>query len=118
FPYPWGREPRPGWANLAKGSQQCDRWWELLRPVRSLEQALSPYGLYHTLGNAEEWTETIAVVKLTDREVPLTSHRITAGGSLAYDAESTLDRYAFNITWDSVEPLIWTGIRCAKSARP
>jgi formylglycine-generating enzyme required for sulfatase activity/tRNA A-37 threonylcarbamoyl transferase component Bud32 len=116
--YPWGRERRPGWANIAKGQPLHECWWRLLEPVRSMEEGLSPYGLYHTLGNAEEWTETIAVVTLTDREVPLTSQRFALGGSFAYDAEDTLDRYAFKITWDSVESLIWTGIRCAKSAKP
>ncbi len=54
--YPWGNEWDPSRCNWgpAPGQQRT------LVPVDSMPEGQSPYGCYHMLGNAAEWTSSVA----------------------------------------------------------
>ncbi|MFO1051745.1 MAG: SUMF1/EgtB/PvdO family nonheme iron enzyme [Planctomycetota bacterium] len=51
---PWGDAPRSTWAN----SEELGLW--RLAPVGAFESGRAPDGLYDLVGNAAEWTESVA----------------------------------------------------------
>ena len=54
--YPWGNEWDPSRCNWGPGPGLP----RTLVPVDSMPEGQSPYGCFHMLGNAAEWTDTVA----------------------------------------------------------
>lgn len=89
-------------------------------PVTGLPGGLrdvTPDGLYHTLGNVIEWTESIHFVVVEGEIRPNYFDRIIKGDHWGSSESKDRDlRFFLSATIDS--PLISRGFRCAKSARP
>ena len=97
-----------------------------VRPVASIEEGRSDDGLFHTLGNIEEWTETIHLELSRVRTAggtessswftPQPAWRIIKGRSWrhAYDLAARLDVYTPMPATFSDETV---GFRCARSVR-
>ncbi|MEO6597920.1 MAG: bifunctional serine/threonine-protein kinase/formylglycine-generating enzyme family protein, partial [Planctomycetota bacterium] len=89
---------------------------ELARPVRSMDEARTPEGVYHMLGNAAEWTETPPAERVDGRLYVRKDRRLVLGGawhlgafgySLKVHAHQGTDQnYASHLT----------SFRCARSA--
>ena len=128
--YPWGsdsaplaslfppREPAPEVTDAGAMMLLYRYDYAGLRPVDDCPaQAISPYGLLHALGNAQEWTET---VRVEESGSIAWSHRIAKGGTSAAmrrqpDASMGL---AMTASLTTLAPVMETSIRCAASDRP
>jgi serine/threonine protein kinase/formylglycine-generating enzyme required for sulfatase activity len=90
-----------------------------LAPVESYPEGRGPHGLFHTLGNATEWTDTMSG-KVVDGELVLhPRHHIVAGswwaGTLKGKYPETLATGRLTFFENSVSN---AGFRCAKSVEP
>jgi formylglycine-generating enzyme required for sulfatase activity len=98
-----------------------DPWPEYLRSVhavRSDDEACTPEGLFHTLGNVMEFTETVVVREGDGQRQPDVHWRYLMGG--AWDAAakgSSLDTHEINRS-DATGRNIQCGFRCARSVHP
>ncbi len=89
-------------------------------PVRSHEDARTPEGLYHMLGNVHEWTESPRADVLVDPPVSIPDDRYIRGG--AWDALNAPmepnDLRTFGKGGAGTLDRRWNiGFRCARSAR-
>ncbi|MBL8842990.1 MAG: SUMF1/EgtB/PvdO family nonheme iron enzyme [Planctomycetes bacterium] len=136
--YPWGddpapletlfppREPAPAVRDTSAMALLYAYDYAGLRPVGDcLRIGISPYGLVHALGNAQEWTETIGIDRDgsgrsgSDGEVDW-SHRIAKGGTSSAmrrqpDASMGL---AIAASLTTLAPVMETSLRGAASDRP
>ena len=90
-----------------------------LAPVSSYPEGRGPHGLFHTLGNTLEWTDTMSG-KVVDRELVLhPRHQIVAGSWWDGDsrAEDPDDLSTCRLTFFE-NSVTNAGFRCAKSVRP
>ncbi len=125
---PWGEEPTsiPARANVGRTDDGSDRgsaadaalrrylYWAL--PVRSLPEGRSPDGLYHTLGNVREWTETSYTDLVQGEPVSSPPWRIAKGPGWAAGPKfwTLSTQYMMLCSW----PVTDVGFRCAKSVEP
>lgn len=127
--YPWasGRAPSEDLARLAHNRGREDPY--LLRalkntvPVVSLSDGRTPEGLYHMLGNVQEWTESPFVPKPpegAESSMPVPSLLIVMGGSwatpLSYGSGDSHDLRCYD-PGDITSSNFTFGFRCAKSVR-
>ncbi len=131
--YPWGDEtaplatlfPPPGPAPevvdaKAVGLLYRYDYANLQRVDDCAANAISEFGLRHALGNAQEWTESIAVERVEGEWHVDWSHRVAKGGTSAAmrrqpDASMGL---AITASLTMLAPVMETTIRCATSDRP
>lgn len=83
--------------------------------VRSMPDAQTPEGLFHTLGNVAEWTESVAIADLGGRIGPRPHDRIIVGGEWsAAQYGQTLAVWEFQGIGEQDRSLS-QGFRCARS---
>jgi formylglycine-generating enzyme required for sulfatase activity/predicted Ser/Thr protein kinase len=113
---PWGTEPTPDTLaptlDMLRAAQNFaitttgDGYLRYVRPARSVEEARSPLGLYHTLGNVIELSGTI---QLTDRGQSV----LLLGTDWRRDPDTaTLE---FTATYPTTAFSTTIGFRCARS---
>jgi hypothetical protein len=108
-------------ADLFDFRPSTDAWAAYLKnvhPVRSDADACTPEGLFHTLGNVMEYTESVGVKDEDGHREPDVHWRYIMGGSWDVNArEKTLDTHEFNRS-DGTGRSIQCGFRCARSVQP
>ncbi len=101
--------------------RDADALWKLwrdealvhLRPVSSMIEGVGPEGLFHTLGNAGEWTETLFVHGVSeDKQIPQTGMRVSKGGNWLSRSYMRLDVHS-STPAEMIDRTI--GFRCAKT---
>jgi len=85
-------------------------------PVGSLPDGVSPDGLFDTLGNVSEWTQSLYPELTADGKRVLSALRIMKGGSWE-DRIDDANLVMGQPTPPSMSPG-WGGFRCAKSSNP
>lgn len=108
-----------GRAPSASGGWQ-DRWKVYLQavvPVRSMPQGCSPFGLFHTLGNVTEWTESLYCKQVDGRILPSATERMVAEPTWDHTEDEFLTARHIGVAWDETN-FETLGFRCAKSRRP
>lgn len=128
--YPWGNDDSDGrssacvLATSLKDAIQVDGvvrnelliplYTEVLAPAESVDPVRTELGLYHMLGNAGEWTSTMAISRDDEGSPsPMLRARAAMGGSFIHRA--TLDLDVFELGLVDLASEVY-GLRCAKSA--
>ncbi len=93
-------------------------WAALSHPVRSDPEACTPNGLFHTLGNVAEWTESVAPEFIDGAWRPQASRRWILGDH--WCAEARHKTLRAHEQWGVVATYSdnFRGFRCARSERP
>lgn len=116
--YPWGNQvPTKDIANFALGARFS--YNQVLKPVRSLDQGRSPFGLYHMAGNAYEWVQDWYLTnyyEVSPAKNPQGPERgqfkVLRGGSWSDLAKYLLAYSRFKLPPGTRNS--YTGFRCAK----
>jgi formylglycine-generating enzyme required for sulfatase activity len=98
---------------------QWSQYLRHARPVSSYPEALTPEGLFHVLGNVDEWTESLVTTPLEDGRLLVQPYeRYVLGGSWDLGSRGWP---LWGAAMRGIGPHfdLWhTGFRCAKSAAP
>lgn len=131
--YPWGddpahlaelfppREPAP---EVRDASAMMLLYRYDYAGLRAVEEcptyAISPYGLLHVLGNAQEWTETIVADHVSAKGEVDWSHRVAKGGTSSGMRRQPAASMGLALTASltTLAPVMEISFRCAVSDRP
>ena len=116
--YPWGNQaPTKDHANFALGARFS--YNQVLLPVKSLEQGVSPYGLHHMAGNAYEWVQDWYLTNYYESSPSKNPQgpeqgqfKVLRGGSWSDLAKYLLTYSRFKLPPDTRNS--YTGFRCAR----
>lgn len=117
--FPWGDEfPRNDFVTFRRSFSKYG--FDAMKPVDSLPEGRSPYGVHHMAGNVWEWVADwysdsyYAVSPLHDPQGPETgTTRGLRGGNWYYKAYYMRTTYRFNERPEVFK--LWQGFRCASS---
>lgn len=103
YDLPWGNLPRTAYANSVQLGHSA------LAPVGSFESGRQPGGPFDLIGNAGEWTETIAV--------DWDASPFGDAWSLEWRIESARANPALSVWWSTVRPMPQWALVAARSGR-